>query len=101
LSDSIESVDASWGTWAKKYAPDFRIGYEHHGIRAEELVARFVSPEVYEEALQRIIELEIEMTYLTKPFPGAVEVTQSLPARTRTSKAYSSWNSNSKSAGDQ
>ena len=80
LSDSIESVDASWGQWAKLYAPDFQISYEHHGIRAEELVAKYVKADLYEEALDKIIELEIAMTYLTKPMPGAVEITTSLPA---------------------
>ena len=80
LSDSIESVDASWGQWAKLYAPDFQISYEHHGIRAEELVAKYVKADLYEQALDKIIELEIAMTYLTKPMPGAVEITTSLPA---------------------
>ncbi len=80
LSDSIESVDASWGQWAKLYAPDFQISYEHHGIRAEELVAKYVKADLYGEALDKIIELEIAMTYLTKPMPGAVEITTSLPA---------------------
>jgi sugar-phosphatase len=80
LSDSIESVDASWGEWAKSYAPGFSLTYEHHGIRAEELVALQVGPEKYEEALAKIIELEIAMTYLTKPMPGAVEITTALPA---------------------
>lgn len=79
LSDSIESVDASWGEWASIYAPDFQISYDHHGIRAEELVAKYVQPELYEEALNKIIELEIAMTYLTKPMPGAREITNSLP----------------------
>jgi mannitol-1-/sugar-/sorbitol-6-phosphatase len=80
LSDSIESVDASWGQWADIYAPGFALGYEHHGIRAEELVAANVSAELYEEALKKIIELEIAMTYLTKPMPGAIEITTALPA---------------------
>jgi sugar-phosphatase len=80
LSDSIESVDASWSKWASEYAPDFKISYEHHGIRAEELVAMNVAQDKYEEALKRIIELEVAMTYLTKPMPGAVEITSSLPA---------------------
>ena len=84
LSDSIESVDASWGEWASIYAPDFHISYEHHGIRAEELVAANVKPEFYEEALKKIIELEIAMTYLTKAMPGAIEITTSLPAGTWT-----------------
>jgi hypothetical protein len=55
LSDSIESVDASWGEWASIYAPDFQISYEHHGIRAEELVAKYVKPELYEEALNKML----------------------------------------------
>ncbi len=80
LSDSIESVDASWSKWASEYAPDFKISYEHHGIRAEELVAMNVAQDKYEEALKRIIELAVAMTYLTKPMPGAVEITSSLPA---------------------
>jgi sugar-phosphatase len=84
LSDSIESVDASWGEWASIYAPDFQISYEHHGIRAEELVAKYVKADLYQEALDRIIELEIAMTYLTKPMPGAVEITTALPAGTWT-----------------
>lgn len=84
LSDSIESVDASWGEWAKTYAPGFALGYEHHGIRAEELVASRVSEELYDEALKKIIELEIAMTYLTKAMPGAVEITTSLPSGTWT-----------------
>lgn len=80
LSDSIESVDASWGEWARIYAPDFKISYEHHGIRAEELVARYVSQHKYEEALKKIIELEIAMTHLTRAMPGAAQLIASLPA---------------------
>ena len=84
LSDSIESVDASWGEWASIYAPHFEISYEHHGIRAEELVAKYLKPELYEEALKKIVELEIAMTYLTKPMPGAVEITSALQEGTWT-----------------
>jgi sugar-phosphatase len=84
LSDSIESVDASWSEWARIYAPSFKISYEHHGIRAEELVAKYAKADMYEEALDKIIELEIAMTYLTKAMPGAIEITTSLPAGTWT-----------------
>lgn len=80
LSDSIDSVDASWGKWASLYAPDFEISYKHHGIRAEELVAKYVSADLYDEALRKIIEFEIAMTHLTRPMPGAAELINTLPA---------------------
>ena len=48
------------------------------------MLTAYSQPELYEEALKKIVELEIAMTYLTKPMPGAVEITSALPAGTWT-----------------
>lgn len=79
LSDSLASVDAAWGKWADIYAPDFVISFAHHGRRAQEIIRDLLPEEQFEEAHNKINQLEIELTHLTKPMPGAMELTGSAP----------------------
>lgn len=79
LSDSMASVEAAWGKWANLFSPGFQISYQHHGIRAEDIIATLVSKELFDEAFAKIVQFEIEQTHLTKPMPGAKEITSSLP----------------------
>lgn len=80
LSDSLASVDAAWGKWSEIYAPDFVISFAHHGRRAQEIIRDLLPESQFEEAHKLINQLEIELTHLTKPMPGAVELTSSAPA---------------------
>jgi len=84
LSDSLASVDAAWGKWAEVYAPEFVISFAHHGRRASEIIRDLLPEEIFEEAHERINQLEIELTHLTKPMPGAIELTSSCPPGTWT-----------------
>ena len=84
LSDSLASVDAAWGKWSELYAPDFVISFAHHGRRASEIIRDLLPEEIFEEAHERINQLEIELTHLTKPMPGAIELTSSCPPGTWT-----------------
>lgn len=80
LSDSLASVDAAWGKWSKKYAPDFVISFDHHGRRASEIIRDLLPESLFEEAHDEINKLEIELTHLTKPMPGAIELTSMSPS---------------------
>jgi len=84
LVDSADSIDGSWGEWAKIYAPDFKVDYSHHGRPARDIVRSVVSEERFEEAYAKINQLELDLTNLTKPMPGAIELTNSLAPGTWT-----------------
>jgi sugar-phosphatase len=79
LSDSLASVDAAWGKWSEIYAPDFVISFAHHGRRAQEIIRDLLPESQFEKAHDLINQLEIELTHLTKPMPGAVELTNAAP----------------------
>ena len=79
LVDSADSIDGSWGEWAKIYAPDFKVGYAHHGRPARDLVASLVEDHLFEEAYAKINQLELDLTGLTRPMPGAIELVTSIP----------------------
>jgi sugar-phosphatase len=84
LVDSAASVHGSWGEWAKKYAPEFVLDYSHHGRPARDIVRSLVSEDLFETAYAEINQLELDLTHLTKPMPGAVELTGSLAPGTWT-----------------
>lgn len=79
LVNSLESVERAWGAWSEKYSQGFRIGFEHHGRPAREIVAELVSKELFPLANEEINQLEVDLVHLTKPMPGAIELTASLP----------------------
>lgn len=80
LVDSAASVHGSWGEWARKYSPDFVLDYSHHGRPARDIVRSLVPEELFETAYAEIYQLELDLTHLTKPMPGAIELTTSLTA---------------------
>lgn len=80
LVDSTESIDGSWGEWARIYAPEFKVGYAHHGRPARDIVRSLVEEHLFEEAYAKINQLELDLTPLTKPMPGAIELLTSIPA---------------------
>jgi len=84
LVNSMASVDGSWGEWAKIYSPGFAVDYSHHGRPARDIVRDRVPEELFEEAYAKINQLELDLIHLTLPMPGAIELTQSLPAGTWT-----------------
>ena len=84
LVDSMGTVDGSWGKWSEEFAPGFKISYAYHGKRASEIVASLVSPDVFDRALDRINQLELDLVHLTKPMPGAASLLESLDSGTWT-----------------
>ena len=78
LVDSMASVEGSWGVWARTFSPGFKLTYEYHGQRASEIVAQLVGEAEFDEALERINRLELDLTHLTTPMPGARELVASL-----------------------
>ena len=78
LVNSMASVDGSWGEWAMIYSPGFAVDYSHHGRPARDIVRSRVSEDLFEEAYAKINQLELDLTHLTLPMPGAIELTATL-----------------------
>lgn len=79
LVDSHGAAVEAWDAWSKKYAPDFDWSDRSNaGIRAEDMVRRHVTDELYDEAVAYIHQLEQDSSGLTKPLPGSVELLTSL-----------------------
>ena len=78
LVDSAYSIDGSWGEWAKIYAPGFKVDYSHHGRPARDIVRSLVDDEIFDEAYAKINQLELDLTHLTRPMPGVIDLLTSL-----------------------
>ena len=80
LVDSHASATEAWAIWCKEYAPN--INWDdpiNAGQRAEDKVREWIaSPDLFEEANNRINELEQITAHTTVALPGAVELTSSL-----------------------
>ena len=79
LVDSHESVDHCWAQWAIEYGIEGFSISNHYGTRAQDLVLSLVGAERFEEANNRINELEQESAHETVALPGAVDLLPSLP----------------------
>jgi sugar-phosphatase len=69
----------AWYQWGLKYQPGFELSAEHHGKRAQDLVAAMVSKELFKEADDYINDLEQQLASETIALEGAVDLTTSLP----------------------
>lgn len=78
LVDSMGTVDGSWGKWSQEFSPGFKISYAQHGKRASEIVRSLVSEDNYEQALERINQLELDLVHLTTAMPGARQLLEAL-----------------------
>ena len=68
LVDSHEASGVAWAIWSKEYAPHFEWDVpENAGVRAEDKVREYVSPEMFEVANDRINELEQQTANETVP----------------------------------
>jgi sugar-phosphatase len=79
LVDSHDSVDACWAKWAIEFGIEGFSISNHYGTRAQDLVLSLVGEERFEQANNRINELEQESAHETLALPGAVELLPSLP----------------------
>jgi sugar-phosphatase len=79
LVDSHVEVERCWETLAKEFGVVGFTANHHHGVRAQDLVMQLVGREKFEEANNRINELEQESAHKTVAMPGAVELVTSLP----------------------
>lgn len=78
LVDSHEAARIAWEQWSTEYAPHFHWDTpENAGVRAEDKVRALV-PDQFEEANNRINQLEQDTAHQTVALPGAVELTKSL-----------------------
>lgn len=80
LVDSHAAAITAWGQWCSEYAPQVNWDSpENAGVRAEEMVRKWIaSPDLFEEANNRINQLEQDTAHETIALPGAVELTASL-----------------------
>jgi sugar-phosphatase len=79
LVDSMAGATKAWFQWGLKYHPGFELSAEHHGKRAQDLVAAMVSKELFKEADDYINDLEQQLASETIALEGAVDLTTSLP----------------------
>lgn len=80
LVDSKQSVVEAWTEWGRRLFGDFQYPKNFHGRRAEEIVRDLVPEKDFESANQLRNTLELELSHQTKPLPGALELTESIPA---------------------
>jgi len=80
LVDSKQSVVEAWTEWGRQIFGEFHYPKNFHGRRAEEIVRDLVPEQDFESANQLINTLEFELSHQTTPLPGAVELTESIPA---------------------
>ena len=80
LVDSHSASLVAWRLWAEEFAPTANWNDPANaGQRAEDLVRRWIaSPELFEEANNRINQLEQDTAHETVALPGAVELVTSL-----------------------
>lgn len=80
LVDSHSASLVAWELWASEYAPTVKWNDPANaGQRAEDLVRRWIaSPELFEQANDRINQLEQDTAHQTVALAGAVELLHSL-----------------------
>ena len=79
LVDSHDSVDECWAQWAIEYGIEGFSIANHYGTRAQDLVLSLVGEELFEEANNRINELEQVSAHETVALPGSKNLLPSLP----------------------
>jgi sugar-phosphatase len=80
LVDSHAAVNVAWGILAEEFGlKNFSIS-NHYGTRAQDLILELVGEARFEQANNRINELEQATADQTHALPGAVELLHSLPA---------------------
>lgn len=85
LVDSHAAAIAAWATWSSEYAPNWNWdSAENAGVRAEDKVREHVRAELFEEANNRINQLEQDTADQTVALGGAFELLHSLKPGTWT-----------------
>ena len=85
LVDSHQAAKAAWDIWAKQHSPGYDLDKANNaGRRAEDMVRELVSASLFEEANNRINDLELETAHMTVALNGAKELLLSLPSNSWT-----------------
>lgn len=79
LVDSSRAVTAAWAQWADHYAVPEADRLPVHGRTARDLALAMVGPELVDEAVTHIVELESELDDGVTALPGARDALESLP----------------------
>jgi len=79
LVDSHANVEKCWAQWAEEFVIKGLNIANFHGTRAQDTVLSLVGKDRFEEANNRINELEQESAHETLALPGARELLPSLP----------------------
>ena len=79
LVDSVANVEKCWEKWAKEFGIKGLNVASFHGTRAQDTVLSLVGKERFEEANNRINELEQLSAHETIAMPGARELLPFLP----------------------
>ena len=79
LVDSHDAAIVAWATWSSEYAPGWDwSSAENAGVRAEDMVRARVSADLFEQANDRINQLEQDTADQTVALGGAFELLHSL-----------------------
>jgi sugar-phosphatase len=79
LVDSVANVEKCWEKWAQEFGIKGLNVASFHGTRAQDTVLSLVGKERFEEANNRINELEQSSAHETIAMPGARELLPFLP----------------------
>lgn len=79
LVDSHAAVHAAWATLSHEFGLEGFDIADHYGTRAQDLALRYVGPERFEAANNRINQLEQETAHETLALAGAKDLLESLP----------------------
>lgn len=83
LVDSTASVVRSWRRFAEHYGVSAEALHANHGQPARTLISHLLPPELHEEGLSRITELEVADAVELPPVRGARAFFESVPAERR------------------
>ena len=79
LVDSHQAAAAAWAQWAQEYVPGWNWNDpKNAGTSAEDIVRRHVGEDLFEQANNRINELEQLSAGETVALPGAIDLLHSL-----------------------
>lgn len=78
LVDSMPAAIACWNQWAQEFGQHGFDVRNHAGRRAQDMVLELVGEQLFEEANNRINQLELDLAHETIPLPGAADLLASL-----------------------
>lgn len=83
LIDSTPAVNRSWIRWATEWGIDLSFREGNHGRPARDIVESLVPADRVDEAMARVLHLEVTDTHDITVLPGAARLMESIPEERR------------------